>query len=427
MINSAHTGTNGAYDVIVIGAGAAGLAATRKLSSAGVSVICLEASGRIGGRAHTDHQIFGIPFDRGAHWLHDFKRNAYARIGRKLGFDLYKVPEHYLLHGAEDPDPIWDMFDAMGDHLSAVAQSSEDKPLSEALDLFPCDDPWARTARFMQCFPNAQDETALSLHDWYNYEDGPDWFCKQGFGAIVAAFGDGLPVRLNTPVTAIARTAAGVEVTSSAGTARARAVIVTVSQGVLAAEAIRFDPPLGNARLSAIDGIRMGHYNHNVLHLAPGALPVRPDTWITYRITEEKHGAPQGGGFLCDVSGSGLTYFETSGSFARDLEAAGEKAALAYATDTLADLFGAEIRKAVIKGHATTYGRDPLFRGSYSGARPGAAAQRKTLRQPHADRIHFAGEATHLSQMATVSGAHKSGRRAAKAVLAQLHGPDQVS
>ena len=420
MNATAPQGQTPDYDVIVIGAGAAGLAATKRLVEAGRNVTCLEASTRIGGRAHTDYDIFGIPFDRGAHWLHNFKKNAFDKIGRKLGFDLYKVPEHYLIHGAEDQDVVWDLSDDMDDHLSRLAESDTDMSLAEALASYESDDPWALTAAYMHCISMGLDADEISLHEWDGFTDGVDWFCTQGFGAIVAKYGADLPVQLNTPVHAITRTASGVRVDSSTGSATARAVIVTVSQGVLAAEVIRFDPPLDTQRQRAIEGIRMGCYNHNVLQLQPGALPVKPDTWLAYRITEEKDGAAQGGGFLCDAGGSGLTYFESSGSFGRDLEAAGEEAAIEVATDTLADLFGTDIRKAVIKGHATAYGRDPMFHGSYSGARPHAADLRRDLRAPHAELIHFAGEALHLKEMATVSGAHKTGRRAAKKVLALL-------
>lgn len=407
-------------DVIVVGAGAAGLSATRSLLKVGKSVICVEASGRIGGRAHTDTQIFGIPFDRGAHWLHNAKRNAYVKIGQELGFDLYKVPKNYMIHATSDPDAVWDLVDAMDDHLSALAKRKADMSMAEAFSQFETDNPWAIAARYMHCISNAFDARDISLHDWAAYQDGKDWFCKQGFGAIVAAYGAGLPVRLNTPVTAITRTPSGVTVDTSAGPLRAGAAIVTVSQGVLASEAIRFDPPLDPVHQRAIAGIPMGCYNHNVLHLKPGTLPVKPDTWLSYRITEEKDGTAQGGGFLCDAGGSGLTYFESSGGFARDLEHAGQAEALAFATDTLVSLFGADIRKSILKGHATAYGRDPMFLGAYSGALPGNADRRGDLRIPHAERVFFAGEATHASQMATVSGAHKSGRRAAKATLTAL-------
>lgn len=65
------------FDVIVVGAGAAGLAATHVLHNAGRRVICLEAADRIGGRSYTDTSIFDVPFDLGGHWLH------YADVDRK--------------------------------------------------------------------------------------------------------------------------------------------------------------------------------------------------------------------------------------------------------------------------------------------------------------------------------------------------------
>ena len=57
-------------DVVVIGAGAAGLSATAHLISKGKSVLCIEAMNRIGGRCYTDMTTFGVPADLGAHWLH---------------------------------------------------------------------------------------------------------------------------------------------------------------------------------------------------------------------------------------------------------------------------------------------------------------------------------------------------------------------
>ena len=77
------------YDVVVIGAGAAGLAASAELMAKGKSVICLEAMDRIGGRCYTDHSIFGLPCDIGAHWLHSFSRNKIAQYGLKIGNESY--------------------------------------------------------------------------------------------------------------------------------------------------------------------------------------------------------------------------------------------------------------------------------------------------------------------------------------------------
>ena len=70
-------------DVVVIGAGAAGLAATSELIKNGKKVICLEASNRIGGRAYTDNEIFGEPYDLGALWLENGDTNPFKIYGEK--------------------------------------------------------------------------------------------------------------------------------------------------------------------------------------------------------------------------------------------------------------------------------------------------------------------------------------------------------
>ena len=78
------------YDVVVIGAGAAGLAAVEELIKSGKKVICLEASNRIGGRAITDNQIFGEPYDLGALWLNNGDTNPFKLFGeKKSNFNLY--------------------------------------------------------------------------------------------------------------------------------------------------------------------------------------------------------------------------------------------------------------------------------------------------------------------------------------------------
>jgi monoamine oxidase len=73
------------FDLVVVGAGAAGLAAARTALASGLTVVVLEAKSRIGGRAHTDTTL-GIPWDRGAHWLHDASRNPFAALADAEGF-----------------------------------------------------------------------------------------------------------------------------------------------------------------------------------------------------------------------------------------------------------------------------------------------------------------------------------------------------
>ena len=95
-------------DVVVVGAGAAGIAATRALMDAGLNVVCLEANDRVGGRAHTDFEIFGVPFDTGAHWLHSEHVNVLKTIGIEMGLDLHEVPNRSTTAGLDEDAILWD-------------------------------------------------------------------------------------------------------------------------------------------------------------------------------------------------------------------------------------------------------------------------------------------------------------------------------
>ena len=88
-------------DVIVIGSGASGLAATEYLLQKGKSVICIEANNRIGGRCYTDNDIFGVPYDVGAHWITNNKTNPYVsywKDNKIEGFNLYEDKEQETVY-----------------------------------------------------------------------------------------------------------------------------------------------------------------------------------------------------------------------------------------------------------------------------------------------------------------------------------------
>ncbi len=405
-------------DIVVIGAGAAGLAATKDLIARGASVICVEAGSRTGGRIHTDTAHFGEPFDIGAHWLHNRAINPFVEIGQAQGLTLYPMPYHGITQG-DDPegDAMWEESDAMEEAFRKAAKRGKDVAASEVVNL---DTPWSLTAALMQALPMGRDLHEISTMDWHQGVEGENWFCREGYGTLFARFHAGTPVMLNTAARKITTTAGGVVVDTTGGPIRAKAAIVTVSQGVLASEAITFDPPLGNTHLRAIEAITLGDYNHVALQFRPGTVPTPDDCWVTYQVDEIKDGSVQGGGFLCNAAGTGLSVFETAGQFSRDLQEAGQDAAIEFALGTLAGIFGSGIRDGFVKGYATRWGRDPLTLGSYSGARPGQSHRRKDLRKPLAKRVFFAGEATHLSEQATVAGAHKEGLRAARKALKVL-------
>ena len=79
-------------DIVVIGAGAAGISAARRVMAANRRVIVVEASGQIGGRCHTDTATFGMPFDRGARWMYNPETNPMIKLARAAGLDVVTAP-----------------------------------------------------------------------------------------------------------------------------------------------------------------------------------------------------------------------------------------------------------------------------------------------------------------------------------------------
>ncbi|MEM1129978.1 MAG: FAD-dependent oxidoreductase [Pseudomonadota bacterium] len=406
------------FDAVVVGAGAAGLAATHRLHHAGRRVVCLEASDRIGGRCHTDLSIFGVPFDIGGHWLHHADVNAFVPIGRSLGFDVYDAPTDTYLESDLSRDDVNAVLDDVDAKLTAKVAAEADMAMSDA---FTPKDDVERAALFLRALSAGRDLDEISMHEWVTADlEENNCYCREGFGAIVARHARGLPVTLNTPVRAVTRTTRGVEVETSEGKITADHAIVTVSVGVLAAEAIRFDPPLEAARWAALDVVTMGTYNHCAMLFADGSLPVGPDAWVAYPVAALSGDVARAGGMLCNISWSGLCIFDHVGRFARELEAAGQDAAIAFALERMRDVFGSDIVKGFRKGYATRWASNEHTRGSYSGTLPGGAGRRGALRRPHAEVIHFAGEAMSEGETVTVSGAHKEGLRAAGEVLGRL-------
>ncbi len=80
-------------EIVVVGAGAAGIAAARRVLGANRKVVVVEASNRIGGRCWTDTETFGVPFDRGARWIYAQNANPVARLARSVAMDVYAAPQ----------------------------------------------------------------------------------------------------------------------------------------------------------------------------------------------------------------------------------------------------------------------------------------------------------------------------------------------
>lgn len=395
-------------DVVIIGAGAAGLGAARTLIDAGVSVVLIEARDRIGGRAYTETETFGLPYDHGTHWLHVAHDNPWIDYGKAQGFTIYpgRDAETLFVGDRKASAAEHDASEAALHQLwQEIGEAGRDGRDVSAASVASLDGPWARLAATrVGPWWMGKELADFSCADWAHHDYGEDYSCKEGFGALVAHFGRDIPVALNTPATKVRWGGPGVAVETPDGTITAKAAIITVSTGVLAAETIAFDPPLPPDKREAVQRISMGAYNNIALMFSEDIFGLGDDAYMAYQMDSS-----QAMGLATNIAGTNLSLCYVGGSFAKELEAAGAAAAVDFALGELRRILGSEIDKTFIKGAMTRWGYDPWTLGAFASAEPGAFKRREALRAPLNERLYFAGEACHATLWATCAGALLSG------------------
>ncbi len=407
----------GDVDVAIVGAGAAGIAAARRVAAAKQSYRIYEAGGRVGGRCVTDSKIFGLPFDLGAHWIHNPDSNPLSKLAR--GLDIYPAPRGQMVRigprKARDSE-LENFFAALVRSRRAIVDAGRAKT-DVATAVLPRDlGDWQRTIEFILgpygCGKDLKEVSALDLARAVERDTAA--FCRQGYGALLAQLANGLPVRLSTPVTRIVWDK-GLAVVTATEVLRARVVIVTASTNVLAGERIEFSPALPKRQLDAAAKLSLGSFDHIALDMPGNPLGLQRDDMVF-----EQAAGTSTAALLANVSGTSLHLVEVAGSFGRELSAKGEAAMADFAGDWLARLFGSDVKRAIKRSHATRWNDQPWVLGAMSAAAPGSGDARKILTEPLAGRIWFAGEAVHDTQWGTVAGAWESGTRAAEAALRRI-------
>lgn len=403
-------------DVVIIGAGVAGLAAAKAARPAGLTTRVIEAKPRIGGRAYTETaSLRGIPFDHGAMWLHSASENPLVAVADRLGFSYRKTRRGRRIRlatrwasAAERRD--WLAFETAGLRaIEAAARAGRDMAISDAI---PRDSRWTSLFdRWVTVFAGVDPDAGSTL-DYVRYRDlDQDWPVRDGFGALIAAWGQDVEVALKTPARSIERTRDGVRVTTARGAIDARVAIVTVSTAVLGAEAIRFDPPLPDWKRAAIAAVPMGPVNKVAILFDRDVFGMPAQSSASFVAPY-----PDIFGFQIRPFGRNLATAHLGGRFAIEMERAGEAAIVALALDRLQAMFGSSIARRVVAGVATAWASDPFIGGGYSAALPGRAHLRSDLARPVHERIFFAGEATHPHFFSAAHGAYLSGAAAVAAL-----------
>lgn len=403
-------------DVIVIGAGAAGIAAAHQFKAAGRRAIVLEARDRVGGRAFTDASL-GPAYDAGAMFIHWAERNPWVQIARDLGVATSDESWGGGFRVFAGGQPMADAdrqrrrgaFGQIDRRLETVDLAKRDVSIRDLLgDLGPDLAPIASSGLLLSI---GEESERISARDYQRLWAGDDLLVPSGYGNLVAQHGAGLDIRLNQPVSEIRWDGPGVSVTTPAGTLRAQACIVTVPVGVLKAGAIRFTPALPARTRDALDGIGMGALTKIALKVEGDRFGISPGTSFL------EAGSPKRlMNFDLFPEGKDLIVAFCGGDHARELSAAGPAATRDHLTTLLSSMIGSDIRKAVTGISFPAWWTDPFARGSYSVCLPGREAAREQLAEPIGGRLFIAGEATAGGGAMTVGGATLAGRAAAAAV-----------
>lgn len=415
-----------ASDVIIVGAGAAGLAAARDLRDAGITPIVLEASGRIGGRVHT---IFpdGRPVELGAEFVHGTPE-PFTTFLKEHHLDLKELDGKMLRSESGKLLSGGDFFPEVLELLGSLRDSGADRTFAEFLetdgqrfDLETRRSAFEYVSGFHAADPKRASEHALARSTRMGERESSDeafQVCR-GYSQVIDILARGTEIRLNTEVTEIRWRSHEVTVMCADGSDHvARAVLITVPLPIW--RRIRFDPELPH-KAAALSKLAMGP----VLRVS---LVFRENWW-----EQVQGGRAKDLGFLLSQHADFPTWWTglrgqpplltawSASLRAERLSALRDEEIIARATKAAADLFSVpqrEIESMLRSAHTHNWQADRFTGGGYSYVLKDGSAASRELARPVDSTIFVAGEATDFTgDNGTVHGAINSGRRAARELL----------
>lgn len=414
-------------DVIVIGAGASGLSAAKELKRLGLACTVIEGSHRIGGRAYSEELAPGVWFDLGCAWIVDGDANPFAAIADELGITLGKDKSHHFVlenirfyrDGVALSDDqraacrryYADCYKA----IAAAASHGRDVAISDVIDL-----EHEFAAPYLGSIATAwgADVDMVSTADCVSAKGELGFPTLNGYGSLVAAWGADVDVSLNTRAEKIDWSGSGghgVTVETPKGTIRGRVALCTVSTGILATGEILFDPGLPDWKVEAINSLPMGTENKVGIHFDTDVFG--PDGRGYYTSWSDDGTVAK---VDANVMGHNKASVLVGGRHAIWMEKQGQQSLHEFAVDSVADVFGNDIRKHVDRSIVTAWNTEPWTRGSWACAQPGQAHQRDDLARTIDERLFFAGEATIYGGQGTCHGAFDSGIRAAREIAGRM-------
>jgi monoamine oxidase len=401
-------------EVAVIGGGAAGIAAARRLHDAGVDCLLLEARSRLGGRVFTDSRS-GYPLDLGAGWLHSADVNPWTGIAAAQGKTVDRTPPPWMRPSPQPKFPLdaqREFRAASGAFFERVDAAARDNPDRPSSDLLEPGNPWNPLIGSLSTYIAGTEPELVAAGDFERYRDTEiNWRVVEGYGATVAAHAKAVPMALNCEVTRIDHAGTRLRIETANGPLTAAQAIIALPTSIIANNENLFAPQLPD-KTNAARGLPLGLADKLFIALdRAGEFAADSRLYGATDVTETAtyHVRPFGRPLI-------EGYFGGRNAWA--LEQGGAAAFFDFAVAQLTGLLGSGFARRLKPLGMHLWGADPFARGSYSYALPGHVDDRARLATPVDNRLFFAGEACSPDFFTTAQGAFRSGADAADAVLA---------